>query len=177
MEQKSLKDLRLEVEAKEKELQLSDVTRDSLFSAAAKSLVYDDEAQAALQEKVLVQSRARLRSIVYNFMLKYHKGMIISFYELYQMLDNESCWLKNRTVEENLHEFNAAMLDSIQQVDTMSGDAEDVVLEPIYKKYTKEFAEGVRPFLEIQAKADVYKLKHMLDAYKGYKAPSLERVK
>ena len=173
----TVKDLRLEVEAKEKELALSDVTRDTLFSEAAKTLVHDERAQKALERKVLIQSRARLRSVVYKFMLMYHKGMVLSFYELYQMLDNESCWLKNRTVAENLREFKSAMLDSIQQVDTLSGEAEDVILESLYRKYTNEFAEGLTPFLEIQEHADLHKLLHVRKAYNGYKAPKLERVK
>ena len=95
------------------------------------------------------------------------------------MLDNESCWLKNRTAEENIAEFKAAMLEHIDQADTFEGDGKDVVLLETYRKYAEEFVKGLRPFLEIQEKADYYKLTHLLQAYAGYKAPDakLERVK
>ena len=141
-----------------------------MFDTAAKGLSADPEGGKALTTMSEIQARARIRSITLDYLNQYFAGGVVSFYELYQAIDNESSWKRNATAEENLNEFKEAMLANVIQLQDLTDVKKPISLDD-YQATVRLFHEKLTPLLEARAKSDAIKLSHLLDAYKEYKQP------
>lgn len=164
----ALSSLKAKVEAKEQELRLAGHSNNGILSTAAESLANDPAGQKALEAINEVQARARIRSVTLKFLGQYFEGGIVSYYELYQAIDNETGWKRNADPGVNLNEFNDALLSHIEQYGDLSKANDPVTLDE-YKAAVRTLHAGLQPFLELRAAADEIKLTHLLKAYEGAK--------